>query len=76
MTDIKIGDKTVAKIGTMTLTEDAHSRVAILFEMSKDHPEDSLTLVVVSVKWILVHGNPVDPRTGIVMKYHGTHIIQ
>lgn len=76
MSDINIGNKTVAKMGALNLSEDAHARVAILFEMSKSDPKDELTLIAISVKWLLVHGVPVDPRTGVQMKYHGTHIVQ
>ncbi len=58
------------------MSEDAHSRVAVLFEMPMKEGETQLTLVCVSVKWLIVHGAPKDPETNEYLKYHGTHIIQ
>lgn len=57
------------------LSEDAHSRVAILWELPAN-ARRKMTLLAISVKWLLVHGVPLDPDTGIQLKYHGTHIIQ
>ncbi len=55
--------------------EDAHNRVAILFVLEAPDKETP-TLIAVSVKWLLAHGNPIHPVTGEPMVYHGTHIIQ
>jgi len=55
--------------------EDAHSRVAILFTIPADELNKE-TFVAVSVKWLLVHGHPVDIATGVRYPYKGTFIIQ
>ena len=61
----------------MTLSEeDAHSRVAILFEMPPRLGEEESCLLAVSVKWIIENGTPRDPKTGEIYKYGGTYIIQ
>ncbi len=64
------------RIGPLEFSkEDAHGRVAVLFMLEVDK-KDVPTLIAVSVKWILTHGNPIHPTTGKPMVYHGTHIIQ
>lgn len=61
----------------LKLSEDAHSRVAVLFVVPNTDGEDKpLVLMAVSVKWLCVHGVPIAPHTGEPMVYHGTHIIQ
>lgn len=66
-------------MSNLKLSEDAHSRVAILFVIPSDlkkEKEAPLTLVVVSVKWLIANGVPIAPTTGKPMVYHGTYIIQ
>lgn len=66
-------------MANMKLSQDAHSRVAVLFVVPskiKDEKETPLTLVVVSVKWLIAHGVPIASATGQPMVYHGTYIIQ
>ncbi len=60
----------------MVLSSDAHSRVAILFELKKEHEDDTLTLIAISVKGLVIHGTPLDPHDNTPLKYHGTYIIQ
>jgi hypothetical protein len=60
----------------LKLSEDAHNRVVVLFEMGTPLIKDKPNLVALQVQWILEHGHPLDPTTGIKMKYHGTHIVQ
>lgn len=62
--------------GAIQLSEDAHSRVAVLFAMARPSKDDKPILMAVSVKWLLTQGIPIDPETGRPMAYHGTHIIQ
>ena len=59
----------------LKLSEDAHSRVAILFIVPAVNPAKR-TLVAISVQWLLENGVPVDPETGEKFEYSGTHIIQ
>lgn len=66
-----------ARIGAMKLSEeDAHSRVAVLFVVAEATEYTKIVLVPVSVKWLLQYGVPIDPKTGMQMTYHSTHIIQ
>ncbi len=65
----------MSMISKLELSEDAHSRVAILFEVPGTIAHKA-TLVAISVKWLLEHGTPFDPETNEKMKYHGTYIIQ
>lgn len=76
--DIKISkDGATARLGTFVLSqEDAHSRVAVLFVVTPATEYEVVTLLSVSVKWLLQYGVPTDPKTGQQMAYHGTHIIQ
>lgn len=57
------------------MSQDAHSRVAVLFVLERDD-KGKPTLMSVSVQWILAHGQPVHPLTNLKMEYHGTYIIQ
>ena len=61
----------------LRLSEDAHSRVAILFVVPNDSGEEKpVVLIAVSVKWLCVHGVPISSTNGEPMAYHGTYIIQ
>lgn len=73
--DIKSSEEITKTLDGILLSKDAHERVAILWEMAETI-DRKMNLVAVSVKWLLVHGVPIDPETGLQMKYHGTHIIQ
>lgn len=73
--DIKIPKEPAKILNGIMLSEDAHARVVILWEMPETK-DRKMALVAISVKWLLVHGVPLDPDTGLQMKYHGTHIIQ
>lgn len=65
------------RIGPLEFSEeDAHSRVAVLFVVAPATEYTKIVLLAVSVKWILHHGVPVDPKTGQHMAYNSTHIIQ
>jgi hypothetical protein len=56
--------------------EDAHARVAVTFMLEKVPENETPVMLAFSIKWILTHGYPVHPQTGLKMIYDGTHIIQ